>query len=865
MEKGHFSDEGAHFEDWLGPPRGRNGPSESSARVGGCRSCPQRRTSVRMGRTPDLLCDEDFPVTYGRYTLLGVLGEGGMARVFHAELKGPSGFRKPAAVKIIRSNIADGNDQLRDSLINEARLGGLLQHSNIVETYDFGEMGGLPFIAMELVRGIELGRLLRLASPLAGRQVLDIGIQMCAGLDAAHELENAEVKTELVHRDLKPSNVIVGRDGTVKILDFGIAKAAEISSNLTSPGMTKGTPAYMSPEQLEGEALDRRSDLFALGLVLYELAAGRPFFAPGAPLAVIMAVAQVEERLGTEDFAEVETVVPGLGVVLRRCLREDPAERFETAAQVEAALEQLRDGLPTATSLRHLVRMLMEEHGIAVGVQSAQGVAALTPRLPMASERGLAEPGPTRAFLAASTAPPGPDLHDLAVPQSVPGAPAPWLTPPEEPGPTRAFPAGAVSAQRSPEPTQTRPRRPRPRGPDVENTDERRPPRAPAGTLWQEPKARRRPKRSGPLLSVLIGAVFLLLFALVWSIGQLPPPPEGSPGDPTSDPRLVEPGATSAPTDTATAEDKPDRTDSPTTRRPQVPAGRTEQVGGGGAKTTTDPAPGGAVADAPEPSAERGGDTERHEGLATGAGSDEPQDQLSGRDLTNSGREPEDQPPGDVAGEVTGEPADQLSGDATTEATEEREQPPLGETGDASLSTGPERDDGSPPPETEGGASPDSEDSAATTEPLQEQEPESSASQPKVVSGPARPESTPAPPRSTPAPPRSTPAPRPTVPKPEIGRLRAEVLGQTRTAIDVLFQIRARGSTGLRAQLRYRFETENKWHTRDMSPVGKDTFQLGRAFPRNKESGKVKAYVLVFYGDDGRSIKSGELRFSPAP
>ena len=179
---------------------------------------------------PDVLTDEDFPVEFGRYTLQGLLGEGGMARVFRAELQGPEGFRKPTAIKIVRSSVASDNERLRTSLINEARLGGLLHHPNVVDTYDFGEQDGLPYIAMEYIRGIGLEKVLFLVDPLPPAIAAEIAIQICAGLDHAHNLEDVEGDSELVHRDLKPSNVILSRDGLVKVMDFGIAKAEALSS-----------------------------------------------------------------------------------------------------------------------------------------------------------------------------------------------------------------------------------------------------------------------------------------------------------------------------------------------------------------------------------------------------------------------------------------------------------------------------------------------------------------------------------------------------------------------------------------------------------------------------------------------------------
>ena len=813
-----------------------------------------------MGRAPDLLSAEDFPVSYGRYTLLGVLGEGGMARVFRAELQGPSGFRKAAAVKVIRSSIAAANERVLTSLINEARLGGLLQHSNIVETYDFGEMEGLPFIAMELVRGLELNHLVELASPLDARHVLDIGTQLCAGLDAAHNLEDAGVETELIHRDLKPSNIIVSRDGTVKILDFGIAKAAEISSDVTSPGMTKGTPAYMSPEQLDGDEVDRRSDLFALGLVLYEIATGRRFFAAGSPMAVFMAVYKVEERLAEETFAEVEAVVPGLGAVLRRCLRADPGARFDSARQVEAELARLAVDVPPATSLRHLVRTMMAAEGIPASTGGSAGMAALTSQVPRpAGNEGLPEPGPTRAFPASAATlhepepqpaarpgqaegaasptsepgptrafaagvarPPDPSLGELALPESIPGAPVPGGPAPAGPGPTRAFPAGAA----------------RPLGPAPDHAEEPpgqavlpgAPPRTVTSTPTLEARSRRvgprrrraRRRRRTPLLLLGLGGAVVvllvgLLLVLLWdpSGGRTPGP---------------------ASTDLASA--------LPATGPPAADAGRT-------------------AVDSPTQVA-RSGRSGQGQPPAFGDRSGEPTAR------TAAGRKPEgarpDRPDAQVGtaqpearGQTTGEPgpAGALTGTDSSdpEAAQPEEQPqPAAPAGDR-----------------------DHEEDGPRAAPRIELAPITVGAVEQTTAEPAVPEATPEPtPEVTPSPtpeptpevtPSPTPEPTPSVsdlPPPRLGPLKAQVVRQAHDSMDVEFRIQASGAPGLGARLFYRFTSESSWRQAEMRYVGKGTFEVGRALPIGEVAGKVQAYVHVSFGE-GQSTRSGTLSFDVTP
>jgi serine/threonine protein kinase len=330
---------------------------------------------------PELLEDEDLPVEFGRYTLLNILGEGGMARVFRAELRGPSGFRKRAAVKIIHATVAKRSEKLRRSLINEARLGGLLNHPNIVDTYEFGEEQGLPYIAMELVRGVGLDVMLELVRPIPAAQAIEIAIQICAGLDHAHSLEDDDgTPIHIVHRDLKPSNVLLSRDGLVKVMDFGIAKAATNAYNTTQTGMTKGTPAYMSPEQAEGLPLDGRSDLFAFGALLYEMVTGERLFRGENMVQVLMAVLRVDQLLAEEARWEwLDATVPGLRAVVTRCLHKDRELRFADCPELEIELKKLARELPPPVPLKTVVRELMKTHSLG-GSQGSSSV-----RIPGAS------------------------------------------------------------------------------------------------------------------------------------------------------------------------------------------------------------------------------------------------------------------------------------------------------------------------------------------------------------------------------------------------------------------------------------------------------------------------------------------------
>lgn len=282
----------------------------------------------------------------GAYELVRLLGRGGAGEVWEAVLHGPSGFRKQVALKLLRADRVD--DAAEEELLLEARRGALLHHPNIVQTLDLGRVDGAWFVAMELIAGatvLELGR----SGPLPGRAVLDIGVDTCAGLQHAHELVVDGRPAGLVHRDIKPANLLVDPSGLVKVADLGIATL------LGRPDAPAGTPGYMPPEQLRGDPVDARADVFALGATLYLLAARRPLFRRGT----LPGRADVEARLQDPLFdLPVERGVPGLAAVLRRCLAADPGGRWPDAAALGRALAALRVRQGEGPALRDLLSEL---------------------------------------------------------------------------------------------------------------------------------------------------------------------------------------------------------------------------------------------------------------------------------------------------------------------------------------------------------------------------------------------------------------------------------------------------------------------------------------------------------------------------
>jgi len=469
-----------------------------------------RSTVARI--LPDVLTEADFPVEFGRYTLQGILGEGGMARVFKAEMSGPEGFKKAAAVKIVRSSLAADNDRLRTSLINEARLGGLLHHPNIVDTYDFGDVHVLPYIAMEYVRGIGLEQVLAAVSPLPAEVAFEIAIQMCAGLDHAHNLEDVEGDSELVHRDLKPSNVLLSRDGLVKVMDFGIAKATAVSSTNTATGMTKGTPSYMSPEQVNGEALDRRSDLFAVGAILYELFTGKRLFNADSLMSILMSVMQVEERLAASGaLDELDLIALGLSDVVRKCLRRNATDRWDDAADLEHELKLLARTIDPPPPMKKWVRGLMAQGLGNVGESSintapprvAGGVAPQT----LKTDPTPLHPDPPAAVAAFTQVP--------AASAEVPATRAQVLTPTGSGG----APPVSVGMDAAPEPVAaTRPqtRVPPPHPPATDPAQIAGGP--PPGTLWMGDEP---PSKNRPVLLILLGLLLGGGIAVLGAIGAI--------------------------------------------------------------------------------------------------------------------------------------------------------------------------------------------------------------------------------------------------------------------------------------------------------------------------------------------------------
>src|SRR6476620_9789992 len=280
------------------------------------------------------------PVPFGKYELISRLAAGGMAEIFLARTKSIQGFEKYLVIKKILRNRTNDPEFVR-MFLDEARVAATLDHPNIVQIYDVGSVESEYFIAMEYLQGHNLIEIVRAGAKLGYSKpplehVMSILTGVCAGLHYAHDKRDFQGRPlEIVHRDVTPQNLVVTFDGAVKVVDFGIAKAATREVE-TLAGTLKGKIGYMSPEQCRGQSVDRRSDLFAVGIILYELTTGKRLY---------------HER---SDFDTLKKIIEGpvpsprdilpfypaaLNAIVVRCLQTDPDDRYQTMRELHADLD----------------------------------------------------------------------------------------------------------------------------------------------------------------------------------------------------------------------------------------------------------------------------------------------------------------------------------------------------------------------------------------------------------------------------------------------------------------------------------------------------------------------------------------------
>ncbi|MGA9416263.1 MAG: serine/threonine-protein kinase, partial [Terriglobales bacterium] len=286
----------------------------------------------------------------GPYEIQSPLGAGGMGEVYRAK---DARLGRDVALKILPESLAREIDRLR-RFEQEARAVAALNHPNILAIHDIGQHEGLPFLVSELLDGESLRATLDRGA-LPQRKAIEYGVQIAHGLAAAHE-------KGIIHRDLKPGNIFVTKDGRIKILDFGLAKLAQkagaepeemtLTSAHTAAGVVMGTASYMAPEQVRGEAVDARTDIFAFGAVLYEMLSGQRAFRRDTAAETMTAVLKDDPPdLSTQQSDSTRPVSPALERIVRRCLEKNPEQRFQSARDLSFALSAL-SGTEASTAVR---------------------------------------------------------------------------------------------------------------------------------------------------------------------------------------------------------------------------------------------------------------------------------------------------------------------------------------------------------------------------------------------------------------------------------------------------------------------------------------------------------------------------------
>ncbi len=275
----------------------------------------------------------------GKYTLLERLGGGGMAEVFRARLRGPEGFEKQLALKLILSHYSEEPEFVR-MFIQEATLAAHLDHANIVRIYEFDQIDGRYYIAMELISGKDLRKVMvqsnRIKRPVRIPEILVVAQEACRGLAFAHG-EIASNSPKIVHRDISPHNIIISQAGEVKITDFGIAKLAS-SATVTKTGLVKGKAAYMAPEQARGGLVDHRCDIFSLGCVIWELLTNRRLFSGDNEYAIVESLMRDTIEPPIHYNPQVPDEVSDLVLSM---LQRDPEKRSDSAFELAKKFDRL--------------------------------------------------------------------------------------------------------------------------------------------------------------------------------------------------------------------------------------------------------------------------------------------------------------------------------------------------------------------------------------------------------------------------------------------------------------------------------------------------------------------------------------------
>ena len=312
------------------------------------------------------------PQRFGPYVILDQIGDGGMAEIFLAKMQGYSGFEKLIALKRIHPRYSQ-NQTFAKMLIHEAKLAASLQHFNVVQVYDLGEIDGQVFVAMEYVKGRDLAGVLsntyrrkeRLPLPLS----LCIATEFMTGLDYAHRMRSGDgAPLGIIHRDISPQNLLISYEGEVKVTDFGIARVLSEKDGFQLPGNLHGKFGYMSPEQVKGQEIDQRSDIFSAGVVLWEMLTGTRLFRGKEHKETIKMIVSHPIPLPSSKNPEVP---PAVDRVVLKALARDPNNRYQTTGALLGELSRVADSLPRRAATRDLSVYMRRQFGAATGSSPA--------------------------------------------------------------------------------------------------------------------------------------------------------------------------------------------------------------------------------------------------------------------------------------------------------------------------------------------------------------------------------------------------------------------------------------------------------------------------------------------------------------
>lgn len=342
------------------------------------------------------------PTRVGRYEIVGTLGQGGMAAVYLARTRGPAGFQKLFAIKKVHAHLASDR-QFASMFLDEARIAAALHHPNIAHVFELGEDQGSYFLAMEYLLGDHLGAVERQLIQLKKPAPIDVMARIVAlaaeGLHHAHDAaDELGQPLHIVHRDVSPQNIFVTYAGHVKLTDFGVAKATS-NEVRTDTGTVKGKFAYMAPEQALGRAVDRRTDVFALGVVLWEAITLQRLFRSPTDAETLLKVTQCDVSPPSSRRAEIP---PELDRIVLRCLAREPADRFATAGELAHELEAFLAPRPRAAPAA--IGALMSEL-FAAEIERRQSDArrALSREVSLSSEEPASTTAPTSELGNADT------------------------------------------------------------------------------------------------------------------------------------------------------------------------------------------------------------------------------------------------------------------------------------------------------------------------------------------------------------------------------------------------------------------------------------------------------------------------------